>query len=46
MSYRMTENGLMKSLEAGGVLYVKQQMFNAILTRSRSEGDPFWSEGW
>ena len=40
------ENGLYKMLPDGRVLRVRKQVYNTILTLSRSKGDPGWEHGW
>lgn len=40
------ENGLYKELPDGRVLRIREQIYNTILTLSRSVADQTWDHGW
>ncbi|HEX4545735.1 MAG TPA: hypothetical protein VH110_05205 [Candidatus Acidoferrum sp.] len=46
MRFGEDENGAYKLLPDGRVLRAKRQIFNAILTLSKSRAEMTWREGW
>lgn len=40
------ENGAYKLLDDGRVLRVREQLFNTVMTLSRTFNDPGWSDSW
>jgi hypothetical protein len=46
VSYRHDENGIYKTLADGRVLRVTPQLYNTIVTVSRSAQEPGWEDGW
>ena len=45
-SYDEDWGALVKRLDDGRVLRVRQQLYNTILTLSSSAEDPGWHDGW